>query len=320
MDRNRTRSAGQHAPHETAIALADAFARRRHIRRSTSRHCWRCAGRLDDMAGFIHGYMEFRYARCGNPGDLVADSRRGLVLQKHPQGQHRNAQCHGRADAVAGGEMAPGDPAWLCQLCCSGCAWDDRLWNTRTFRQATCNVARRANGDTGRAGARACALAPQRASPYCEISLSEALATRVSNPRETEVACCRRILHTISKIPAAPMPVPMHIVTMPYFCCLRRMPCTRVATRMEPVAPSGWPSAIAPPSGLTLSGSRPRSLMTARDCAAKASLSSIQSSRSCLMPVALSAFGMASFGPMPMISGGTPATENPTKRASGVKP
>ena len=57
-----------------------------------------------------------------------------------------------------------------------------------------------------------------------------------------------------SKMPAAPMPVPMHIVTMPYFCSRRRRPCTMVAVRTAPVAPSGWPSAIAPPSGLTFDG------------------------------------------------------------------
>ena len=62
------------------------------------------------------------------------------------------------------------------------------------------------------------------------------------------------------------------------------------------------------------------SRITASDCAAKASLSSIQSSWSRRMPASLSARGIASLGPMPMISGGTPATAAPTKRASGVKP
>ena len=37
------------------------------------------------------------------------------------------------------------------------------------------------------------------------------------------------------------------------------------------------------------------------------------------MPVCLSALGIASFGPMPITSGFTPATEKPTKRASGVQ-
>jgi len=42
-----------------------------------------------------------------------------------------------------------------------------------------------------------------------------------------------------SKMPAAPMPVPMHIVTMPYFLRRRRSPCMSVAVRIAPVAPSG---------------------------------------------------------------------------------
>jgi hypothetical protein len=45
--------------------------------------------------------------------------------------------------------------------------------------------------------------------------------------------------YTASKIPAAPMPVPTHIVTMPYFCLRRRSPCTIVAVRTAPVAPNG---------------------------------------------------------------------------------
>lgn len=40
-----------------------------------------------------------------------------------------------------------------------------------------------------------------------------------------------------SNTPAAPMPVPMHMVTMPYFCLRRRMPWSRVAMRTAPVAP-----------------------------------------------------------------------------------
>ena len=45
-----------------------------------------------------------------------------------------------------------------------------------------------------------------------------------------------------------------------------------------PVAPSGWPSAMAPPSILTLAGSSSRSRMQASDWAAKASFSSTTSS------------------------------------------
>ena len=116
------------------------------------------------------------------------------------------------------------------------------------------------------------------------------------------------------------MPVPMHIVTMPYFCWRRRRPCTIVAVRIAPVAPSGWPRAMAPPSGFTLAGSSSQVRMTASACAAKASLSSIQSSWSWFRPACLSALGIAAIGPMPITSGRTPATEKLTKRASGVRP
>src|SRR6185369_3443590 len=88
----------------------------------------------------------------------------------------------------------------------------------------------------------------------------------------------------LSNIPAAPCPMPTHMVTMPYLRFLRRRACTTVADRIAPVAPSGWPSAIAPPMGLTLLASRPSVSMTASDCAANASLSSIQSRSSCLSP------------------------------------
>ena len=96
------------------------------------------------------------------------------------------------------------------------------------------------------------------------------------------------------------------MVTMPYLRFLRRKACTTVADRMAPVAPSGWPSAIAPPIGLTLAGSRPSVSMTASDWAAKASLSSIQSMSWCLRPAWRRAAGIASIGPMPMMCGGTP--------------
>ena len=46
--------------------------------------------------------------------------------------------------------------------------------------------------------------------------------------------------------------------------------------------------------------------MTASDCAANASFSSIQSMSSLLQAGERSAAGIASIGPMPMISGGTP--------------
>jgi hypothetical protein len=77
---------------------------------------------------------------------------------------------------------------------------------------------------------------------------------------------------------------------------------------------------MAPPWGLTFAGSRPRSRITASDCAANASLSSIQSRSSWRTPAWVSTLGIAFIGPIPMISGGTPATAKLTKRASGFMP
>ncbi len=113
-------------------------------------------------------------------------------------------------------------------------------------------------------------------------------------------------VRTRSKIPAAPWPVPTHIVTMPYLSWRRRSACTSVAERIAPVAPSGWPSAIAPPIGLTRFAVEFELLITASDCAANASFSSIQPRSSSFRPALFSAAGIASIGPMPMISGGTP--------------
>lgn len=46
--------------------------------------------------------------------------------------------------------------------------------------------------------------------------------------------------HSTSRMPAAPMPVPMHIVIMPYpLKPFERIPWTSVAVRMAPVAPRG---------------------------------------------------------------------------------
>ena len=110
------------------------------------------------------------------------------------------------------------------------------------------------------------------------------------------------------------------MVSMPYFIWRRRSACTTVAARIAPVAPSGWPSAIAPPIGLTLAASSPTVSITASACAAKASFSSIQSMSPSCSPADFSAAGIAAIGPMPMISGGTPRLAKLTKRASGVRP
>mmetsp|Transcript_33482 Transcript_33482/g.84841 ORF Transcript_33482/g.84841 Transcript_33482/m.84841 type:complete len:274 (-) Transcript_33482:550-1371(-) len=111
------------------------------------------------------------------------------------------------------------------------------------------------------------------------------------------------------------MPDPMHIETTPKRAALprRRISCSRVAVARAPVAPSGWPMAMAPPLGFTLLSSMP-SLATEYDaCDAKASLISNTSMSSMLSPACATAAGMAATGPTPMIAGSTPTAAKERK-------
>mmetsp|Transcript_37268 Transcript_37268/g.76054 ORF Transcript_37268/g.76054 Transcript_37268/m.76054 type:complete len:220 (+) Transcript_37268:234-893(+) len=87
-----------------------------------------------------------------------------------------------------------------------------------------------------------------------------------------------------------------------------------------PDAPSGWPSAMAPPHALVFSRGRFRAFSTARYCAANASLTSIRSMSSTVRLARARAIWKAGTGPKPMIVGSTPAMPHDTTRASGVKP
>jgi hypothetical protein len=58
---------------------------------------------------------------------------------------------------------------------------------------------------------------------------------------------------TLSTTIAMPWPTPMHMVARPYLTSGRRpISCTRVVSMRAPDAPSGCPSAIAPPLGFIL--------------------------------------------------------------------
>ena len=76
---------------------------------------------------------------------------------------------------------------------------------------------------------------------------------------------------------AMPCPPPMHADATPNFFPRRRSSSSSVSTSRAPLAPSGWPIAIAPPFTLTLSRLRPSSFSHARYCGANASLISIRS-------------------------------------------
>mmetsp|Transcript_12643 Transcript_12643/g.19425 ORF Transcript_12643/g.19425 Transcript_12643/m.19425 type:complete len:207 (-) Transcript_12643:625-1245(-) len=93
----------------------------------------------------------------------------------------------------------------------------------------------------------------------------------------------------------------------------------RWAVMRAPEAPSGWPSAMAPPLLLATARSRPSSFSQARYWAAKASLISTSPTSPSDVPAAARAPAMAGTGPMPMISGAQPARPQPASRASGVR-
>ena len=87
-----------------------------------------------------------------------------------------------------------------------------------------------------------------------------------------------------------------------------------------PLIPIGCPTLMPPPRTLTLSRSNFSSRSQAITWAANASLISIRSMSAIVSPVRSSTFWVAGTGPIPMISGGTPAQLQPMIRASGVRP
>ena len=87
-----------------------------------------------------------------------------------------------------------------------------------------------------------------------------------------------------------------------------------------PLAPIGWPNAIAPPLGLRRERSIPRSRTQARTWAANASLSSITSISSIRFPARARALRVAGTGPTPMYDGATPAMPAAAIRAIGRRP
>src|SRR5579875_76818 len=134
---------------------------------------------------------------------------------------------------------------------------------------------------------------------------------------------CRRGGHASgerSRSVAMPCPTPMHIVASPLRAFRRTISCTSVTRMRAPLAPTGCPSAIAPPLGLSRSRSIPRSETHARTWAANASLSSTRSTSPIVHPARASAFCVAGTGPMPMYDGSTAATAPPAMRARGRFP
>src|SRR5271165_5185983 len=115
-----------------------------------------------------------------------------------------------------------------------------------------------------------------------------------------------------------PWPPPMHMVTSPYRLPERRISKTSVVVRREPVAPIGWPRAIAPPLTLTMLRSSSMIFSQARYWAANASLNSTSWMSSSVMPARASALGVATVGPRPMVRGSQPENAYERMTASGL--
>jgi len=103
-----------------------------------------------------------------------------------------------------------------------------------------------------------------------------------------------------------PIPKPMHCVAKAYFLFSLLNISAAFPVILAPVAPRGWPKAIAPPSKFNFCFSIPKSFMQARDCDAKASFNSIISISFIDKLALLSALLEAPMGPYPINSGEQP--------------
>src|SRR5690606_7391288 len=101
--------------------------------------------------------------------------------------------------------------------------------------------------------------------------------------------CHRWGAQSRSTIVALPLPPATQSVTRPRLSWRRSSSSSRVPTSMQPVAPSGWPRAMAPPFTLTFSCGTCRSLMKRSTTEAKASLTSNRSMSSTVSPALRSA-------------------------------
>ena len=75
-------------------------------------------------------------------------------------------------------------------------------------------------------------------------------------------------------IVAFAMPPPSHMVCRPYRPPVASSVASSVPSSRVPLEPSAWPSAMAPPHGLSFSGSAPTYAAQARGTEANASLTS----------------------------------------------
>src|SRR6185437_13794776 len=118
---------------------------------------------------------------------------------------------------------------------------------------------------------------------------------------------------------ATPMPPPMHSVTRARRALRRSSSSTMVPVIMAPVAPSGWPIAMAPPLTLSFSSGMFRSFWNFSTTDANASLISTRSMSSRVRPARSSTLRVAGVGPVSMMTGSAPLVAVATTRAGGVR-
>src|SRR5262245_35638326 len=135
-------------------------------------------------------------------------------------------------------------------------------------------------------------------------------------------ACSFAALQIRSSASETPCPTPTHMVASASLPPRFSNPCTAVKASRAPDMPSGCPSAIAPPCGLTCSAASatPSWRRQASPCEAKASLISIRSKSPILRPSRCISLRVEGTGPIPITRGGTAADAMPSTRARGVRP
>src|ERR1700730_12260421 len=126
--------------------------------------------------------------------------------------------------------------------------------------------------------------------------------------------------YTRSTIVAVPMPMPMHRATRAVPASRRSISSIAVPRIRAPGAPSGWPSAIAPPLTLIFAPSRSKACMNRSTTEANASLTSNRSISPSDMPALRSTFLVTSIGPVSMMAGSEPMLANALIRARGLRP
>src|SRR5690606_31505573 len=125
---------------------------------------------------------------------------------------------------------------------------------------------------------------------------------------------------TSSSTMASPWPPPLQMLARPNCTPRFRISWANVSTMRAPLAPMGWPSAMAPPLTLTISGSHSPSRVLTMVTTAKASLISTRPMSLRPRPALASAFSAARCGTVARYGGSAAAVAQERTRTMGLKP